>query len=221
MRTARQTLWTALAISAVISLGAARAETVDVYDGLSHAQLKSILSQTNMGLSEQVTQKGVPYLIITIEGGTVPFVGVGTDCKDGQCDGFTFFFIDGKHPMSAEGMAQFNKAVFFVKARPGVADAADVVITSEFFARGGVTARHVIFSAALYAAVLESYLKQAAEAIATTGREPTWAPASAGRLRPEQLFVELTAKGGRKPPPLGAYKLTVDEALIDAAAAPR
>lgn len=223
MRMVRNIFSAAFALTlAGLSLATARAETVDIYDGLTFDQFKAILSQTNLNLHERVTDKGNHYFFITIEGGSVPFVGGMSDCGEQKvCDGFTFLFIDEKHRMTTDAMAQFNKNQSFLKATPGIADPTDVVISGEFFARGGIAANHVIFSAAYYAAVLETFLKQADGAIAMNGRDARWTLASAGGGHADRLFVQFTRKGGRKAPPLGAFRPAIDEAVIDAAAAQR
>jgi hypothetical protein len=219
----RKVLSAAFALTlAGLSLATARAETVDIYDGLTFDQFKAILSQTNLTLEERVTDKGNRYFFITVEGSSVPFVGGMSDCGERKvCDGFTFLFIDVKHRMTTDAMAQFNKDQSFLKATPAIVDPTDVVISGEFFARGGITAMHVVFSAAYYAAALESFLKQADGAIAMNGRDARWTTASAGREQADRLFAEFTRKGGRKARPLGAFRPAIDEAVIDAAAAPR
>lgn len=223
MRMVRKILSAAFALMLTgLSLTTARAETVDIYDGLTFDQFKAILTKTNLNLEERVTEKGNHYFFITVQGSSVPFVGGMSDCgEDKVCDGFTFLFIDEKHRMTTDGMAQFNKNLSFLKATPAIVDPTDVVISGEFFARGGITATHVVFSVAYYAAVLEAFLKQADGAIAMNGRQARWATVSADRLRADRLFDEFTRKGGPKAPRLGAFRPATDEAVIDAAAARR
>jgi hypothetical protein len=223
MRTARQISWVALALTcASLCLGAARAEGAEVYDGLTYAQFKSILSQTKLGLAESVTKKGNRYLTVTVPGATAPFVATVAACSAGQdqpCEGFAYIYIDTKHPMDTSTMGQFNRDAIFVKVVPD--DASHPVLKGEFYARGGVAPQYVTHAGAFYTAVLETYLTQAAGAVAMNGRTPTPALMFAGRTRPEEFFAELAAKGNRQPAPAGATAPVIDEALIDAAVAPR
>jgi len=218
MRTARQVSWAALALTcASLCLGPARAQGTEVYDGITYAQFKSILSQTKLGLAESVTQKGNRYLTVTVPGATAPFVATVMDCSAGQdqpCEGFAYLYIETRRPMNASAMVQFSKDTSFVKATPAIVDPSHSVITGEFYARGGVTPQYVTHAGAFYTAVLESFLKGSG-AIAMNGRT-TPALTFAKPMRPEQFFADLAAKGGGKPALAGATAPVIDEALIDA-----
>jgi len=202
----------ALALAgAVMSQGPALAQEA-VYDGLTFVQFKSILSTTNLSLEERATQKGNPYLVITVAGATAPFIGTMISCPDDRtqpCQGFVYFFVDSKRTMNATTMAQFNREYRFLKVMPTISDLNRPVIQNENFAIGGVTGGNVRAAGANYTAALETY--HASATIAASGGP---APAAfTHAMKPEQFFAELAARGAGKPVQAVG---PIDEALIDA-----
>jgi hypothetical protein len=218
MSKVKQILWAAALapLAAMLSHGSAHAQEA-IYDGLTFAQFKSILSATNLTLEERTTQKGNPYLIISVTGATAPFIGTMISCPDDRtqpCDGFIYFYIDNKRIMNAAAMAQFNREFRFLKAIPALSDATRPVIQNENYAIGGIAGGNVRAAGANYTAGLEAY--HASGTIAAGGSITSVAFTTS--MKAEQYFAELAARAAGKP--MQAVG-PIDEALIDTFAADR
>jgi hypothetical protein len=200
-------------VFASCGLGAAQAV---IYDGLSYPQFKSILSQTNLGLTERVTEKGNRYLFVMVPGWTIPFVATSVGCASGQdaaCDGFGFFLIDDRITMSASAMGEFNNRANFIRLYPK-GDGPGQVIKGDYYARGGITEQNVLSAGSYFSVVLQRYL-QSAGASAANGRPAAPAFAFTDTAQPEKFFAEFAKKGSPRPVPVGAKAPVIDDALID------
>src|SRR5262249_34497714 len=147
------------------------ATTISIYDGLTYAQLKSILSTTQLGLTEKATDKGNKYLIVSAKGLSAPFIATTMNCEKGQaapCDGFTFFFIDKNNTMTSAQIASYNREHHFTKVAPAENHP---LLNGEYYARGGVTESLVRSAGAYYTEELADYLASSG-AIASNGQLP-------------------------------------------------
>jgi len=206
---------TALAMI-VASFGFAAAQA-EVYDGISYPQFKSILSKTNLGLTEKLTEKGNRYLLVMVPGWTVPFVATSAACgssQDHACDGFAFFFVDTGSTMSASAMGQFNSRSSFIKIFPA-AGRSIPVIKGEYYARGGITDQNVLSAGAYFSVVLQHYL-EGSGASAMNSQMTAPAFAFTDTAQPEKFFAELAKRGSPHSVPVGDKASMIDESMIDA-----
>jgi hypothetical protein len=195
----------------------ALAESAEVYDGLSFTQLKAMLSRTNLMLTEQTTDKGYHYLIVAAPGMTDPFIATMRDCgngAEGACEGFAFFGLPA-NGLSESGMSQFNVETPFVKAMPMKGDKPKTVIQGEYYARGGITDRYIVNSAAYFAAILQEYIGKSTPS-AMNSATPLVNQALRQPMQGDRFFAALARTGNAKPIYNAALVSRSTEALVNA-----
>lgn len=206
----RRVVWAALAAVTMIAPQPAWAE--DVYDGLVFEQLKAALATIpGLTLNEKSTDKGNRYFETTAAGGTVSFLATMASCPDdrrGSCDGIAYLHIDAERPMTAEVMANFNREVRFVKAKPSTTNKSSV-IAGEFFARGVGTA-FVKTSCAYYVEVLEAALG-GSSLTTMNGQGASPVVSFAGPDSADKFFATLAQRRPQKVTATG-----FDDAMVDA-----
>jgi hypothetical protein len=200
--------------AAMCAAGAQPVLAEQIYDGMTFAQFKAIVTTMDLQATERVTQKGNGYFAITVPGTAISFLATMASCENdvntSQCDGFAFI-----HPtageMSASAMTAFNRDMRFVIARSF--PSGSTAIVGEYYARG-VTDNYVRNAAAFYTSRLAAYLDNSS-VTSMNGQRPPSAYLFASPMPANAFFTQLAKEGDGKSTLAVVRNDALDAAIVD------
>lgn len=199
------------------TMGAAGAQSAfadQIYDGMTFAQFKAIVTTMNWQTIEKVTPKGNGYFNVTVPGTEISFLATMASCDNdvnvNQCDGFSFLYQNA-NDMSASAMTAFNRDTRFVVAR--VLGSGRTGIVGDYYARG-VTDNYVRNAAAWYTSRLAAHL-DGSSVTSMNGQSPPSAYLFASPMSASTFFAQLAKKGNDKSAAAVPRNDVLDAAIVD------
>ena len=186
--------------------GPARAD--QVFNGVTYAQLKSVVTHMGVETQERTTNQGNKYILVHVPNSNITFASTTASCPNGQniaCLGFAnFVVLDG----SLSDTNRFNQSNQFLKAYPA-SSAANTIFTLESFAIGGVTDLNVASAAGYFANFVKAMTSKTSSA---EPAKPT-APSFTSLAKAQAFFADLAKQSlsttGKAPAPnaesMGAF----------------
>jgi hypothetical protein len=187
-----------------------------IYDGMTFAQFKAIVTTMNLQATEKVTAKGNGYFDVTVPGTEISFLATMASCDNdvnanaNQCDGFSFIHPTASE-MSASAMTAFNRDMKFVVAK--VLGSGRTGIMGQFYARG-VTDNYVRNAAAVYTSQLAAHLDNSS-VTSMNGQSPPPAYLFASPMSASTFFAQLAKKGNGKTAGAVPRNDVLDAAIVD------